>query len=90
MTRDHANEVLYLWKVGAELFPPHVITAALYATGDLNGPTTPMGRRALLTLSPGARVEGLRAPASAGHAAAVPFSVREAARHGASRSGESQ
>lgn len=38
MTRDKANEILFLWKVGAELFPRHVINQALYTTGDLCGP----------------------------------------------------
>lgn len=38
MTRDFANELLYLWKVGAEIYPAHVITRALYVTGDLDGP----------------------------------------------------
>lgn len=36
MTRDRANEILSLWKLGAENFPPHVITVCLYLTGDLN------------------------------------------------------
>jgi hypothetical protein len=38
MTRDRANEILFLWKVGAELFPSTVINTALYLTGDLSGP----------------------------------------------------
>lgn len=37
MTRDYANELLFLWKVGAQLYPPNVITQALYVTGDLDG-----------------------------------------------------
>ena len=37
MTRAQANEILYLWKVGAEVFPIHVINMALYVTGDLDG-----------------------------------------------------
>lgn len=37
MTRDRANEVLFLWKVGAEFFPSTVINQALYLTGDLDG-----------------------------------------------------
>lgn len=36
MTRAQANEILYLWKVGAEFFPAHVINKALYLTGDLD------------------------------------------------------
>jgi hypothetical protein len=40
LTRAKANEMLFLWKVGAELFPPHVIAQCLYATGDLDGPST--------------------------------------------------
>lgn len=36
MTRDKANEVLFLWKVGAELYPRNVINQALYVTGDLD------------------------------------------------------
>jgi hypothetical protein len=38
MTRLRANEILFLWKVGAELFPPHVINMALYVCGDLEEP----------------------------------------------------
>ena len=38
MTRAMANEILYLWKVGAEVYPSRVITQALYITGDLSGP----------------------------------------------------
>jgi hypothetical protein len=38
MTRDRANEILFLWKVGAEFFPPTGINTALYMTGDLCGP----------------------------------------------------
>lgn len=38
MSRERANEILYLWKVGAELFPPHVIDMALIVTGDMVGP----------------------------------------------------
>lgn len=37
MTRDKANEILLFWKLGLEIYPPHVITAALYLTGDLEG-----------------------------------------------------
>lgn len=35
MTREYANELLYLWKVGAQVYPPQVIKRALCATGDL-------------------------------------------------------
>ena len=35
MTRAQANEVLTLWKNGAQLYPQHVITLALYLTGDI-------------------------------------------------------
>ena len=35
MTPTQANEILDLWKSGAKHFPNAVITAALYATGDL-------------------------------------------------------
>ena len=35
MSRARANEILYLWKVGAELYPPHIINMALYVCGDL-------------------------------------------------------
>lgn len=38
MSRDDANELLFLWKVGAQLYPQHVINQALCATGDLDGP----------------------------------------------------
>lgn len=37
-SKAKANELLYLWKVGAELLPPHVVTQCLYVTGDLSGP----------------------------------------------------
>ena len=90
MTRDKANEVLYLWKVGAEIYPPHVITEALYVTGDLIGPVTTLGRRPLLTLGPRSGMEGLRQASSFGDATGVPVYVREIARVGAGRSGEGQ
>lgn len=35
-TRAQANEILFLWKVGAEIYPPHVIAMCLYLTGDLD------------------------------------------------------
>lgn len=35
MTRERANEILSLWKLGVELFPPAVINSALFVTGDL-------------------------------------------------------
>lgn len=35
MTREQANEILTLWKLGVRLYPPHVIGLALHATGDL-------------------------------------------------------
>jgi hypothetical protein len=35
MTKQRANEILNLWKFGLEQFPPYVINAALFATGDL-------------------------------------------------------
>lgn len=35
MTRAQAIEILTLWKVGAKNYPPHIITEALYATGDI-------------------------------------------------------
>lgn len=34
MTRDKANEILTLWKRGAD-YPSHIITLALYVTGDI-------------------------------------------------------
>lgn len=37
MTRAQANEILHLWKLGAEDFPQEMITMALYLTGDLEG-----------------------------------------------------
>jgi hypothetical protein len=45
MTRDQGNEVLTAWKIGLENFPPHIISQALRATGDLsptNYSSTPM------------------------------------------------
>jgi len=38
MTRAQANEILYLWKVGAHDYPADVISMALYVTGDMDGP----------------------------------------------------
>lgn len=35
MTRARANEILDLWRMGVEIFPPSVISSALYFTGDL-------------------------------------------------------
>jgi len=35
MTRAQANEVLTLWKAGAQHYPSSVITLALYLTGDI-------------------------------------------------------
>lgn len=35
MSRARANEILSLWKAGAEHFPQAVILFALYVTGDL-------------------------------------------------------
>lgn len=36
MTRYQANEILTLWKAGAQHYPQAVITQALYATGDID------------------------------------------------------
>ena len=36
MTNARAHEILTLHKLGVEYFPPHVITMALYVTGDLD------------------------------------------------------
>jgi hypothetical protein len=38
MTRDKANEVLALWREGAETYSKRVINQALYACGDLGQP----------------------------------------------------
>jgi len=35
MTPAQANEILDNWRYGIQLYPAHVITAALMATGDL-------------------------------------------------------
>lgn len=35
MTRERANQILDLWRLGAEIFPSYVISMALYRTGDL-------------------------------------------------------
>jgi hypothetical protein len=35
MSRDRANEILTLWKLGLEWFPDRIINQALYVTGDL-------------------------------------------------------
>ena len=34
MTRAKANEILSLWKAGMD-YPAHIITMALYCTGDI-------------------------------------------------------
>ncbi len=36
MTRARANEILNLWKTGAQLFTRAEIAMALYVTGDLD------------------------------------------------------
>lgn len=36
MTRAKANEILTLWREGAQHYPASVITMALYVTGDLD------------------------------------------------------
>jgi hypothetical protein len=38
MTRYQANEILTLWKSGAAIYSRSVISAALYATGDITQP----------------------------------------------------
>jgi hypothetical protein len=58
MTRDRANELLFLWKVGAEAFPAHVINTALYVTGDLIGPDLETGARLVRVPSVPTWVEG--------------------------------
>jgi uncharacterized membrane protein len=35
MSRAKANEILSLWKAGAQAYPESIITLALYVTGDL-------------------------------------------------------
>lgn len=35
MTRMKANEILSLWKCGAQHYPQAVINMALYVTGDI-------------------------------------------------------
>lgn len=35
MTRAQANEILTLWKLGAQHYPQAVITQCLYLTGDI-------------------------------------------------------
>lgn len=36
MTRDKANEILTLWKLGMQDYPLRVINMALYVVGDLD------------------------------------------------------
>lgn len=36
MTREDANAILSAWKVGAAIYPEHLIRVALYVTGDLS------------------------------------------------------
>lgn len=36
MTRAQANEILTLWKTGAQHYPTATITMALYMTGDID------------------------------------------------------
>lgn len=80
MTKDRANEILFLWKVGAELFPPHVINQALYLTGDLSGPDLEASAGLVRAFGEAAGVEGLRVAPSAGDGERRPVSVLEAAR----------
>lgn len=80
MTRDRANEVLFLWKVGAELFPQHVITQALYMTGDLDGPHLEADARLVRVPSLPAWMESVLLASGADVGARPPVHVLEASR----------
>jgi hypothetical protein len=86
MTRDRANEVLFLWKVGAELFPAHVISQALYLTGDLSGPDLEADARLVRVPGQPAWVEGSSLAFSAGARQRASVDVLELA--GATRQGD--
>lgn len=58
LTKTKANEILFLWKVGAELFPPHIINSALVATGDLDGASGKRGAGVVRVPSQTVRMEG--------------------------------
>jgi hypothetical protein len=79
MTRDRANEVLFLWKVGAELFPPSVINSALYVTGDLDGPNSEAGARLVRTPCPATWLESAGVAFGARTGEGAPGRVLEAA-----------
>lgn len=36
-TRFEANQILTMWKLGLHDYPPHIISMALWLTGDLVG-----------------------------------------------------
>lgn len=35
-TRYEANQILNMWKLGLQQYPPHIISICLYLTGDLS------------------------------------------------------
>ncbi len=41
MTPAQANEILDNWKYGIQIYPAHIITAALICTGDISSPLDP-------------------------------------------------
>ena len=75
MTRDQANDILFLWKIGAENFTPRVIDKALYATGDLNGASSEAGVGVVHVPSSAARMEGAGLALCANARTGVPVSV---------------
>lgn len=79
MTRDRANEVLFLWKVGAEVFPLHVINRALYLTGDLCGPDLEADARLVRVPGVPEWVEGTSLALSEGAGEGTPGHLLEAA-----------
>lgn len=79
MTRDFANELLFLWKVGAQVYPAHVITQALYVTGDLDGPHLEAEPRLVRIPSLPGGMESLRVGSGSVHGERAPGAVLEVA-----------
>jgi hypothetical protein len=79
VTRDRANEILFLWKVGAEFFPPTVINTALYMTGDLCGPDLEAEPRLVCVPSVPTWLEGASLALSEGASEGAPGGLLEAA-----------
>lgn len=90
MTRDRANEILFLWKIGAEFFSSTVITKALYITGDIDGPDSEERPRLVPFSRLPAWLEGPSDSFGAGAGEGAPIGVLSAAAVAAIRNGEAR